>query len=513
MRPEDLTAYLDGELPPDEAERVERALEQDPELRRRLADLCGQRLMLAETFREAAAEDRPGGSAAPHRRVPSWLRLRGLRPQVSSGIFWGSLAAGLALALLAFFSLSRRPPGPDLAREGRKPETAPAPVLPDPGPEVPPPVEERGSEKPGPRREAPSSAPERKVPAVPERPVEVPAAPAPGGTPPPPAEERPLPRPDGREIVGLFRLDEVQGEAWIEGPSGRSPARRGDWLGQGQGLEVAGQVVIRYPDGTLVEAGANSALAPVEGEGKRLRLVRGGLHARVARQPEGTPMIFLTPQAEARVLGTTLRLVVEGEATRLEVFEGRVRLKRLADGRSVDVPAGHYAVAAAGAAPVARPLEAPDPVALELEEFGTARGVQPADGPVRRLFREPLAGASGGWCVAAPGIGTGASGDFFLARGLWHLWIRYRDENMGAVAFEVLVNGKVLGSASGTGKSKDWIWKRFSFPAEGKVRVSLRSTSEAVRDRNPRSPNNPYGIVNRWDRIVLTRDAGYSPEK
>jgi hypothetical protein len=69
-------------------------------------------------------------------------------------------------------------------------------------------------------------------------------------------------------------------------------------------------------------------------------------------------MIFETPQGEARVVGTTLRLIVDTDprkGTQLEVEEGKVLLKNLA-GKSVPVESGHYAVAAAGAALVSKPV-------------------------------------------------------------------------------------------------------------------------------------------------------------
>ena len=46
------------------------------------------------------------------------------------------------------------------------------------------------------------------------------------------------------------------------------------------------------------------------------------------------------------MLGTKLRVEASGDSTRLDVIEGRVRLLRLKDKSSVEVAAGHYAVAA-----------------------------------------------------------------------------------------------------------------------------------------------------------------------
>jgi len=58
-------------------------------------------------------------------------------------------------------------------------------------------------------------------------------------------------------------------------------------------------------------------------------------------------MSILTPQAEARVLGTKFTLLVDTNGTRLEVTEGKVRLTGASDGKAVKVTARYYTVAAA----------------------------------------------------------------------------------------------------------------------------------------------------------------------
>jgi hypothetical protein len=63
-------------------------------------------------------------------------------------------------------------------------------------------------------------------------------------------------------------------------------------------------------------------------------------------------MVLVTPQAEARVLGTEFSLLTTTNATRLDVTEGKVRLTRLSDDKSVKVPAGNSAVAAADTKPM-----------------------------------------------------------------------------------------------------------------------------------------------------------------
>jgi ferric-dicitrate binding protein FerR (iron transport regulator) len=77
-----------------------------------------------------------------------------------------------------------------------------------------------------------------------------------------------------------------------------------------------------------------------QGPGKHVRLHRGSLVADVA--PQRIPMVIVTPQAEARVLGTRFTLS-SGAVTRLEVTEGRVRLTRLSDGKVFEVGAGCFA--------------------------------------------------------------------------------------------------------------------------------------------------------------------------
>jgi hypothetical protein len=78
--------------------------------------------------------------------------------------------------------------------------------------------------------------------------------------------------------------------------------------------------------------------------GKRFNLEAGKIEAVVARQRPFRPMRILTPQAEARVLGTKFSLLTSAESTRLEVAEGTVRLTRLSDALSTKVPAGNYAL-------------------------------------------------------------------------------------------------------------------------------------------------------------------------
>lgn len=133
---------------------------------------------------------------------------------------------------------------------------------------------------------------------------------------------------------------------------------RGATLGEpipaGREIETVGdsRATLVYEDGTRVELKARTLISDVAQA--RVLLTRGALTATVRPQPADRPMTFVTPQGEARVLGTTLRLSVEADATRLEVTEGKVRLTRGAD--SVEVAADHVAVASKTAILDSKPI-------------------------------------------------------------------------------------------------------------------------------------------------------------
>jgi hypothetical protein len=153
----------------------------------------------------------------------------------------------------------------------------------------------------------------------------------------------------------------------------------GDEIRPGQSLVTGGkaQATLRFADSTVVEVSEKTTIRNLrEADGKRLTLVRGDVAARVA--PQATPMIFESKSGEARVLGTALRLVVDDELeqTRLEVTEGKVQLTRWSDRKSVDVAAGHFAVAAAGVELTARPLSTGKaPKDLFQFDYATLRGM------------------------------------------------------------------------------------------------------------------------------------------
>ena len=338
------------------------------------------------------------------------LKRRKAGPSASAWRTPALIAAGLIVAALLVYALI--PASPDetqapklrAAAPERKPrETAPTPreELPKPAPDVAkdpaPPQEPRKSaealqaEKERIEQELREAIARQKPPA-PAPKEEKPREPKP--VPPgPPDVKPPPPEPAKSQVTGpvVALVETVEGEAFFVTKETRFPAKAGASLSAGQGLQTgaaAGRAVLVFPDGTRVELGPETAIDDVNTvKGKQITVTKGTVLAEVAKQPKDQPLIFTTPHGEAKVVGTTLRLVVDSDpkkGTRLEVDEGRVELKNLAK-KTVMVESGHYAVAAAGAAMVATFRELAGWLLYVRSEAGTTKFGAPAE-----LVDDPL---------------------------------------------------------------------------------------------------------------------------
>lgn len=153
-----------------------------------------------------------------------------------------------------------------------------------------------------------------------------------------------------KDVPRVAILEEVTGSVVVTrngatlAVTGKSDLRMADAIHVG----ADGRATIAYGDGTRVLLAANAlALVREVGRAKQIELNSGTLTAKVAKQPAGAPMLFVTPQAKATVLGTEFQLKAEDGATRLEVSVGLVRLTRAEDTvQYADVAAGEFAVAA-----------------------------------------------------------------------------------------------------------------------------------------------------------------------
>ncbi len=102
---------------------------------------------------------------------------------------------------------------------------------------------------------------------------------------------------------------------------------------------------LQFHDGTLITLSGEAELTFADDGHKSLVVKRGTLSAEVQPQPKGHPLNIRTATAEVEVVGTAFYLSARLEDTLLRVNEGAVKMKRLSDGRVIDVPARTTALA------------------------------------------------------------------------------------------------------------------------------------------------------------------------
>jgi ferric-dicitrate binding protein FerR (iron transport regulator) len=368
-------AFYGGETGEAAASRMTGHLQECPACQEEFDRLSSFGAGLRGALRNPGAKPRGVRRRPVRSRSPSWLPF--------------AAAAGLAITALglALFTKPSRPlealpvartPG---AFEGPPPQTPPLPAPPPLRPALPP-LELPRDERPAPVPPAP--APEEPAPAPPE--------------PTPPAAPAPVEPGKTRAAATSVAI------ATLEGAQGSRP------LLEGQGAQ--GRGIVKFPDGTRMELGDKTVLARISdragagGIGKWVELVQGSLAIEAAHQPVDRAMTVATPQGEARIVGTILRLAVERESTRLEVVEGRVRLSRPGSGEA-DVIGGHFAVAAEGVELVARPL--PKMVAETLLQFTFEDGRMPRGVEAGSVERGPERPGNR-FCAAGAMIPGGTSG-------------------------------------------------------------------------------------------------------
>jgi ferric-dicitrate binding protein FerR (iron transport regulator) len=340
-----LLKFQDGTAAPEELQELARLLE-PREARAALVDDFFMTSAIRGHLR-AATEQKP----ATRRTVGT---RRSLPSAPSKTWAWAAAAVLVAVFVVVLSSSSPQEPPKTAVKWQAPPAGAPEkPALPKVEPEPPPPP-------PPPPREEPRPVPK-------PEPAPEPVPPKPEPAPEPREEPKPLPpqeppKPPRTQVVGIARIDKVEGAAFVVAKDGKSPAAAGTEFAAGQGLETGsgGRIVLVFTDKTQVELGPDSTVADVKVEGgTRLALTAGTIRADVTPQPKLKPLVVATPHAEAKVLGTTLRVVADRDpkkGTLLEVDKGRVELRRLSDRKTVIVGSGQFAVAAVGSDLKAKPL-------------------------------------------------------------------------------------------------------------------------------------------------------------
>ncbi len=174
------------------------------------------------------------------------------------------------------------------------------------------------------------------------------------------ALQRQSPRP-------LLEVLTVRGEATWSDSGQRLPLTAGARVAAGT-IETESEsatVEVRFADGTRFALSGGAEAVFSEGDRKQVLLKRGSLTAAVAPQAPGRPLRVRSSAAEAEVLGTVFTLDAMPQHTDLSVAEGRVRLKRLVDGREVEVAARQRVTASL----VATERWAPEPLQVPATEW------------------------------------------------------------------------------------------------------------------------------------------------
>jgi len=127
-----------------------------------------------------------------------------------------------------------------------------------------------------------------------------------------------------------------------------------------EGMTPGSWLEFAFSDGSTVTLSGSSMLTFSDDGEKKLHLKKGNVSGNVKPQRAGKPMRVYTRSAMLEVLGTRFEVEAGLAATLLNVSEGKVRVKRLSDGSTVDVPARHRVVA--GADRKLLPVPVPDSV-------------------------------------------------------------------------------------------------------------------------------------------------------
>ena len=127
-----------------------------------------------------------------------------------------------------------------------------------------------------------------------------------------------------------------------------------------EGMVPDSWLELEFNDGSTVTISGNSMLTFSDHDQKKLYLKEGSVSGNVKPQPSGKPMLIYTRSALLEVLGTQFEVEAGLDITMLNVSEGNVRVKRLSDGNTVDVPAKHRVIAAADREMLPKPV--PDSV-------------------------------------------------------------------------------------------------------------------------------------------------------
>ena len=204
-----------------------------------------------------------------------------------------------------------------------------------------------------------------------------------------------------RRSLPVAKVLSSSGDVVLRQPSGESALAAGASVLTGQEIitPAGGHATLQYADNTNVEIHGGSQVK-LSGEGpgeqKYVFIQHGHVVADVTPQPDGAPMKFVTPHAEAIVLGTRLSLRVSSHDTILDVIDGSVVLNRT-EGESISVGSQESGLATSDRLQL-RELRWPstrDGLIYVYEPFGmTSLARNPETGNLRDTPLESVGGAA-----------------------------------------------------------------------------------------------------------------------
>jgi hypothetical protein len=160
--------------------------------------------------------------------------------------------------------------------------------------------------------------------------------------------------------LALALVEETQGTVFLVEGEGKTPVRPGQSLHPGQWLQTVGEssfAVLRYPDRTRLEMGASTLIRLLDVPGpaaneepagnttKKVYLAQGTVSADSMPDHQEEALILATPHVEVRGQGTSFRLASAPMATRIDLEHGSAQLKRMSDGKIIEIPSDSYTIA------------------------------------------------------------------------------------------------------------------------------------------------------------------------
>lgn len=160
-----------------------------------------------------------------------------------------------------------------------------------------------------------------------------------------------------------------------------------------EGMTPNSWLELEFKDSSTITISGVSMLTFSDYGQKKLYLKEGSVSGNIEPQPVGKPMIIRTRSAVLEILGTQFEVETELAETTLNVSEGKVLVRRLSDGSTVQVPAQHRVTAAADRE--MSPVRIPESVnrwvsQLNLGPAGTyGKWVSEREGKYARLWAIP----------------------------------------------------------------------------------------------------------------------------